>query len=64
MVLLKLVKKFHLKMLQIILRVCVHVYICRGDKVVAVASLAFDPIVSQAASLMEKGDTILKSEIQ
>ncbi|XP_025093063.1 apoptosis-inducing factor 3-like isoform X2 [Pomacea canaliculata] len=36
----------------------------KGDKVVAVASLAFDPIVSQAASLMEKGDTILKSEIQ
>ena len=35
----------------------------RGDQVVAVASLAFDPIVSQAASLMEQGQTILKSEI-
>ncbi|XP_070204944.1 apoptosis-inducing factor 3-like isoform X2 [Littorina saxatilis] len=35
----------------------------KGDKVVAVASLAFDPIVSQAASLMEQGQTILKSDI-
>nr|KAG5700607.1 hypothetical protein BaRGS_015403 [Batillaria attramentaria] len=35
----------------------------RGDKVVAVASLAFDPIVSQAASLMEQGQVIMKSEI-
>ena len=45
--------------------VCVYVCVCvcRGEKVVAVASLAFDPIVSQAASLMEQGHTILKSDI-
>ncbi|XP_076472901.1 apoptosis-inducing factor 3-like isoform X2 [Babylonia areolata] len=35
----------------------------KKDKVLAVASLAFDPIVSQAACLMEQGGTILKSEI-
>ena len=43
--------------------ICVCVCVCRGEKVVAVASLAFDPIVSQAASLMEQGHTILKSDI-
>ncbi|KAK7488221.1 hypothetical protein BaRGS_00020528 [Batillaria attramentaria] len=32
----------------------------KGDKVVAVASLAFDPIVSQAASLMEQGQSTLQ----
>ncbi|XP_055957866.1 apoptosis-inducing factor 3 [Patella vulgata] len=35
----------------------------KGDNVVAVASLAFDPIVSQAANLMLQGEVIQKSEI-
>ncbi|XP_021366051.1 apoptosis-inducing factor 3-like isoform X1 [Mizuhopecten yessoensis] len=36
----------------------------RDDDVVAVASLNFDPLVSQAAELMAKGQKIKKSEIQ
>ncbi|XP_067650688.1 apoptosis-inducing factor 3-like isoform X2 [Haliotis asinina] len=36
----------------------------KGERVVAVASLAFDPIVSQAAQLMLNGGTITKDEIR
>ncbi|XP_060076047.1 apoptosis-inducing factor 3-like [Ylistrum balloti] len=36
----------------------------RGEDVVAVASLNFDPLVSQAAEMMAKGLKISKSEIQ
>ncbi|XP_048247566.1 apoptosis-inducing factor 3-like isoform X1 [Haliotis rufescens] len=36
----------------------------KGETVVAVASLAFDPIVSQAAQLMLNGGTITKEEIK
>ncbi|ESO97239.1 hypothetical protein LOTGIDRAFT_214061 [Lottia gigantea] len=36
----------------------------KGDNVVAVASLAYDPIVSQAAQLLTQGEQIKKSEIK
>ncbi|XP_052800272.1 apoptosis-inducing factor 3-like isoform X2 [Mya arenaria] len=36
----------------------------KGDEVVAVASLNFDPIVSQAAEMFQAGKTITKQEIQ
>ncbi|BFZ18859.1 hypothetical protein BsWGS_21898 [Bradybaena similaris] len=39
-------------------------YYTKNDKVVAVASLGWDPIVSQAAELMSKGGTISKDEIK
>ncbi|KAH9524284.1 Apoptosis-inducing factor 3 [Bulinus truncatus] len=39
-------------------------YYTKNDKVVAVASLGWDPIVSQAAELMSKGGTIDKDEIK
>ncbi|CAG5129586.1 unnamed protein product [Candidula unifasciata] len=39
-------------------------YYTKNDKVVAVASLGWDPIVSQAAELMCKGGTISKDEIK
>lgn len=39
-------------------------FIFRGEEVVAVASLNFDPLVSQAAEFMAKGHKISKSEVQ
>ncbi|KAK6968220.1 apoptosis-inducing factor 3-like isoform X1 [Biomphalaria glabrata] len=39
-------------------------YYTKNDQVVAVASLGWDPIVSQAAELMSKGGTISKEEIK
>lgn len=35
----------------------------KGEEVIAVASLNYDPIVSQAAELMFSGQKLLKSEI-
>jgi len=43
---------------------CIDVVVARGDAVVAVASLNFDPIVSQAAEMFQAGKTISKAEIQ
>ena len=45
-------------------RCIVAVVVARGDVVVAVASLNFDPIVSQAAEMFQAGKTISKAEIQ
>ncbi|KAL5017385.1 hypothetical protein ScPMuIL_006974 [Solemya velum] len=39
-------------------------YYTKGEEVVAVASLNFDPVVSQAAQMMSAGKKILKSEIE
>uniref|UniRef100_A0A0B7BB79 FAD/NAD(P)-binding domain-containing protein n=1 Tax=Arion vulgaris TaxID=1028688 RepID=A0A0B7BB79_9EUPU len=39
-------------------------YYTKNDKVVAVASLGWDPIVSQAAELMSNGGSISKDEIR
>lgn len=36
----------------------------RGDKVIAVASMAMDPIAAQAAHLMLYNETITKTEVQ
>lgn len=38
-------------------------FFTKGERVVAVASLAFDPIVSQVATLMEQGHTLMKTDV-
>jgi len=38
-------------------------YFCKGDKVNAVATMGKDPIISQCAELMRRGDMLSKSEI-
>ena len=42
---------------------CTYIDFNRGEDVVAVASLNFDPIVSQAAEMFQAGKTISKAEI-
>lgn len=38
--------------------------LCRGDEVIAAASLNFDPYVARLADLMLAGEKVLKSEVQ
>lgn len=38
--------------------------LCRGDEVIAAASLNFDPYVARLADVMLAGEKVLKSEVQ
>ena len=39
-------------------------YYAKGETIVAVASMAMDPVVMKCAELMRRGEMITKSEIQ